>query len=66
MNTVSFTRSHLINARTSRKEQHLESETLETKPNHHFPPVFVAAVLWFSCHKTIYEISSSMKCLGDS
>src|SRR6266436_3638392 len=52
-------RSHLINGRTSRKGQHLENETLETQPNHHFPVIFVAAVLWFPCHKTIYEMSSS-------
>src|SRR5258706_14726033 len=52
-------RSHLINARTSRKRQHLRSETVETQPNHHFPPVAPAQVLWFFCHRAIYEISSS-------
>ena len=52
------TRSHLINARTSRKRQHLRSETVETQANHHFPPVPVVQVLWLSCYKTIYEISS--------
>src|SRR6266436_3740336 len=56
---VNSTRSHLINGWTSRKGQHLENETLETQPNHHFPVIFVAAVLWFPCHKTIYEMSSS-------
>src|SRR6266404_8114114 len=54
------TRSHLINARTSRKRQHLRSETVETQPNHHFPPVAPAQVLWFFCHRAIYEISSSL------
>src|SRR5437879_10070251 len=54
-----MTRSHLTNARTPRKGQHLESGTLETQPNHHFPTVFLVAVLWFSCDKTIYEITSS-------
>src|SRR5258708_37004136 len=53
------TRSHLINARTSRKRQHLRSETVETQPNHHFPPVAPAQVLWVFCNRAIYEISSS-------
>ncbi len=52
------TRSHLINTRTSRKGQHLQNETLETQPNHHFVAVPAATVLWFSCHKSIYEITS--------
>src|SRR6266404_5133290 len=54
-----LSRSHLINARTSRKRQHLRSETVETQPNHHFPPVAPAQVLWFFCNRAIYEISSS-------
>src|SRR5258708_19834968 len=53
------TRSHLINARTSQKGRHLQDETVETQPNHHFPPDFITAGLWFPCHKTIYEITSS-------
>jgi hypothetical protein len=55
------TRSHLINTWTSRKGRRLQSETLETQPNHHFPPVAITRVLWLSCHKTIYEITSSLK-----
>src|SRR5260370_4627212 len=52
-------RSHLINARTSRKGRHLQDETVETQPNHDFPPDSITADLWFCCHKTIYEITSS-------
>src|SRR5437016_11454186 len=52
-------RSNLINAWTSRKGRHLQDETSQTQPNHHFPPDSTAARLWFSCHKTIYEITSS-------
>ena len=44
----------------SRKRQHLRSETVETQPNHHFPPVAPAQVLWFFCNRAIYEISSSL------
>jgi hypothetical protein len=58
------TRSHLINAWTSRKGQRLVSETLETQPNHHFPAVSVGSVLWLSCHKTLFEITSSYVMLG--
>ena len=54
-----ITRSHLINARTSLKGRHLQDETVETQPNHHFPPDSITAGLWFCCHKTIYEITSS-------
>src|SRR5216683_4447457 len=54
-----LTRSHLINARTSRKGRHLQDETVETQPNHDFPPDSITADLWFCCHKTIYEITSS-------
>src|SRR5258708_37449742 len=57
--TGQHTRSHLINARTSWKRKHLRSETVETQPNHHFPPVAPAQVLWFFCDRAIYEISSS-------
>ncbi len=39
-----LTRSHLINAWTLRKAQHLEGETLETQPNHHFPGRFRCGV----------------------
>src|SRR6266404_639153 len=53
------TRSHLIKARTPWKGRHLQDETVETQPNHHFPPDSITAGLWFPCHKTIYEISSS-------
>src|SRR5713101_6395628 len=53
-----FSRSHLINARTSRKRGNLRRETVQTQPNHHFPLVSVVRVLWFFCHKTIYEITS--------
>src|SRR5580693_2133545 len=59
------TRSHLINAPTSWKRRDLQYETVETQPNHHFPPVPVVQVLWHSCHEIIYEISSShllLKC----
>src|SRR6266404_3705985 len=52
-------RSHLIKARTPWKGRHLQDETVETQPNHHFPPDSITAGLWFPCHKTIYEISSS-------
>jgi hypothetical protein len=58
-----ITRSHLINARTSRKGRHLQDETVETQPNHHFPSDSIAAGLWFPCHKTIYEITSSSNSL---
>src|SRR5437879_8445605 len=54
-----FTRSHLIKARTPWKGRHLQDETVETQPNHHFPPDSITAGLWFPCHKTIYEISSN-------
>ncbi len=54
-----LSRSHLINARTSRKRRHLQDETVESQTNHHFLPEPIAAGLWFSCHKTIYEITSS-------
>src|SRR5712692_5616718 len=54
------TRSHLINARTLRKRQYLRSETVRTQPNLHVPSVLVVQVLWLPCHKTIYEISSSL------
>src|SRR5258707_2344603 len=57
---ILLTRSHLINARTLRKRRHLLSETVETQPNHRFPPVPVAQVLWLACHRTIYETSSSL------
>src|SRR5207244_4911781 len=53
-------RSHLINAWTSRKGRHLQDEISQTQPNHHFPPDSTAVRLWFSCHKTIYEIPSSL------
>src|SRR5260221_13325897 len=52
------TRSHLINAPTSWKRWDLQPETVETQPNHHFPPIPIVQVLWHSCHETIYEISS--------
>src|SRR5712692_9329683 len=58
------TRSHLINARTSRKRGNLRRETVQTQPNHHFPLVSVVRVLWFFCHKTIYEITSSSHLSG--
>src|SRR5271170_2060607 len=57
--SLEVSRSHVINAWTSRKRQHLQNEKLESQPNHHFPPFSVAASLWFSCHKTIYKITSS-------
>ncbi len=51
--------SYLINPPKSRKGRHLQDESIETQPNHHFPTDSIAAGLWFSCHKTIYEITSS-------
>ena len=35
-----------------------EVKLQKTQPNHHFPEVLLVQVLWLSCDKTIYEISS--------
>jgi len=54
------TRTHLINARRSRRRQDLLNEILETPPNHQFPAVADTETLWLLGHKTIYEITSSL------
>src|SRR2546422_1027989 len=56
-----LTRTHLINARRSRRRQDLLNEILETEPNHQFPAVADTETLWLLGHKTIYETTSSLQ-----